>query len=122
VSNYSTHPTLVEYAVHSLFKGQSPKRAAATTAKKHHGSTNIFVGSGDAIEIDPVELEEAIWNRLIDYTLVGMSHIKEGKEHYALDGCALNFNQKPKKFRDELKERVVEKLGSNPFKDDHGSL
>lgn len=116
MGNYSTHPTLVEYAVHSLFKGQSPKKAAATTAKIHHGSTNLLIGSGDIIEIDPAELEEAIWERLVNYTLVNMSKIKEGKEHYALDGAVLNFNQKSK-FRTELKNRVIAKLESNPFRE-----
>lgn len=114
MGNYSKHPTFVEYAVHSLFKGQSPKRAALTTAQKHNNTTNLLIGSEDSIEINPKELEEAIWDRLVNYTLVAIAHIKPGKEHYALEGTLLNFNQKAK-LRDELKTRIISSTGTNPF-------
>ena len=117
MSNYSTHPTLVEYAIRSLFKGQSPRKAASTTAQKHHGSTNLFMGGTDLIEINVFELEEAIWKRLVDTTLVAISHIKPGKEHFALDGILQRYNQKPS-LRKKLKIKVIDTIGSNPFTSD----
>jgi hypothetical protein len=117
MSDYSTHPTFVEYTVHSLHKGQSPRRAAASTAKKHNNTTNLLVGHGDRIEIDPRVLEESVWDRLVNYALVAMSKIKTGKEHYALDGTLLNFSQKSS-HRQELKDRIIRSIGSDPFPND----
>jgi hypothetical protein len=112
----STNPTVVEYAVQTMFKGKSPSVAAKDTAKKHHGTENRFFGPGKS-EIDPKKLEDALWERLVDYTIAAIPRIKEGKEHFALDGTIDHFKQ-ARGVRKELKKRVVKKLGRDPFTND----
>lgn len=109
----STHPTVVEYAVQNLFKGQSPKKAAENTAKKLSGHENMFLGSG-ITTIDPRTLEDALWDRLVDFTLKGIASFKADKAHWALDSCLTHFHQKPSQ-RTQLKIRVIAKLGRDPF-------
>lgn len=112
----STHATVVEYAVHQMFKGQSPKTAAKTTAKKLGGAENIFIGPG-IVEIDPIALEAALWDRLVVFVTEGILKVKPGFEHYALDGAIAHFQQKPS-IRAKLKKLVVTKLGGDPFPHD----
>jgi hypothetical protein len=108
---------VVEYAIQTMIKrGKSPSAAAKDTVKKHHGTSNMFFGPGTT-SIDAALLENAIWNRLVDVTISGMGRIKEGMEHFALDGTIQHFNQKPA-IRAELKRRVVAKLGRDPFTND----
>lgn len=112
----STHPTVVEYAIQTMFKGKSPSAAAKDTVKKHHGTENMFFGPGKS-EIDARKLEDAIWDRLVDYTIAAIHRVKEGKEHFALDGTIDHFKQ-AKGVRKELKKRVIKKLGKDPFTND----
>ena len=112
----STHPNVVEYAVQSLFKGKSPKSAAQHTAKKHSGSENFFFGPG-VTTIDATLLEDAVWERLVDFAIKGVKSFKAGKEHYALDGTLQHFKQKPA-LRTQLKQRVIQRLGHDPFSQD----
>ena len=113
----SSHPTVVEYAVQTMIKrGKSPSAAAKDTVKKHHGTENMFFGPGPT-EIDATALENALWDRMVEATIRSMGQIKEGKEHYALDGTLQHFNQK-QNVRAELKKRVIEKLGRDPFTND----
>ena len=112
----STHPTIVEYAVQSLFKGKTPGGAARHAAKKHSGTENIFFGPG-VTTIDAKQLEDALWARMADYAAKGATRFKTGKEHFALDGTLQHYQQKPA-LRAELKRRVIERLGHNPFSQD----
>lgn len=112
----STHPTVVEYAVQNLFKNKSPKAAAAATAKKLSGGPNMFldVHAPDVVKIDVSQLESAVWERMVDYTLKGVASFKADKAHWALDGALQHFHQRPN-LRAELKRRVIERLGRDPF-------
>lgn len=112
----STHPTVIEYAVQTLFKGKSPEVAAKDTAKKLSGSENMFFGPGVSL-IDPKKLAEALWGRLVSFTIQGMKKIKPGMEHFALDGTVQHFRQAPR-IRTELKNRVTKALGGEPFPND----
>jgi hypothetical protein len=113
VYDRSDHPTVVEYAVRTMMKGKSPASAAKDTVKKLSGSENIFFGPG-VTTIDPKKLEDALWARLVACAIHSMKHIREGKEHFALDGTLSHFDQKPS-MRKELKRRTIEALGYNPF-------
>ena len=99
-----------------MFKGQSLSRAAKTTAQKLSGGTNMFLGSGVTL-IDPKKLEEALWSRLVDIVVKGIPKFKVGKEHVALDATLQRFSQKPA-LRAELKRRVIQVMGNNPFTSD----
>lgn len=112
----SNNPTVVEYGVREMMKGKNPTAAAKTTATKLSGSENLLLGSG-VVYVDPKKLEEALWLRLVIFTIDGMERIKKGMEHFALDGTIQNFQQKPK-IRAMLKSRVIKYLGENPFIND----
>ena len=107
---------VVEYAVRSMFKGKSVKSAAVFTAKKLSGVENFFLGPGITI-VDPVKLEAAIWQRMVEYVLKALPKIRPGKEHYALEGT-VQFYKQPPRARIKLKQLVVEKLGCDPFSGD----
>ena len=115
----SATPNVVEYAVQSMFKGQTIAKAAKSTAKKLSGFENMFLGPGVTI-VTPRLLEEALWERLVDQVIAGIPRIKAGKEHYALGGVITQFSQ-PASIRAELKRRVVQKLGYDPFQSDDGT-
>ena len=112
----STHPTVVEYAVQELFKGKSPRKAAEVTAKKLSGAPNMFLGvhPPDVVKIDSRALEEATWNRIVDVAIKGVASFKPDKAHWALDGAISHFHQRPTQ-RAELKRRVIDRLGRDPF-------
>ncbi len=112
----STHPNAVEYAVQDLFKGKTPKKAAERTAKKLSGQPNMFLGvhPPNVVKIDARQLEDAVWDRIVDFTLKGVTRFKPDKAHYALDGAIQHFRQLPG-LRAELKRRVITRLGRDPF-------
>lgn len=112
----STHPNVIEYAVQYLFKNKTPKAAAATTAKKLSGGPNMFldVHPPDIVKINVPQLEDAVWDRIVDFAIKGVARIKVDKAHYALDGAIQHFRQKPT-LRAELKRRVIARLGRDPF-------
>jgi hypothetical protein len=116
MADKSTHPTVIEYGVREMMKKKSPRAAAGATAKKLHGYQNMLLG-GDVTEINPAVLEEALWDRLVDFAIAGVAKVKPGYEHYALDGTVQHFNQ-TKKVRVELKRRALARLGCNPFSND----
>jgi len=112
----STNPTVVEYAAQTMMKGKSPAAAAKDTAKKFDGFENMFFGPGIA-RVDAKVLEEALWERLVDFVIKNMAKMKEGMGHFALDGTMDHFKQKPP-VRREVKKRITAKLGGNPFPND----
>jgi hypothetical protein len=114
----SENQTVVEYAAQEMFKGKSPAIAAKITAEKLSGHENMFVRPGSPVAIDARRLEDALWSRLADFTIDAMGKLRVGKEHYALDGTAQHFRQRGKGFRAELKKRVIQKMGANPFQND----
>lgn len=115
----SNHPTVIEYAIQHLFKRKTPAAAAKETVAKLSGSENLFLGPG-IVTIDPKKLEEAIWGRMVQFTIQGLKHFKKGKEHWAIS-ATLNHYKQPPKFRAELKKRIVQELGQDPFPYDDGS-
>ena len=112
----STHPTVVEYAVQDLFKGKTPKKAAEITAKKLSGAPNMFLGvhPPDVVKIDARQLENAVWNRIVDVAIKGVASFKPDKAHWALDSAINHFRQRPT-LRVELKRRVIARLDRDPF-------
>jgi hypothetical protein len=112
----STHSTVVEYAIQELLKNKTPKKAAEITAKKLSGSPNMFLGvhPPDIVKIDAHQLEDAVWDRMVDRVIKGVASFKPDKAHWALDGNLTHFRQKPNQ-RAELKRRVIERLGRDPF-------
>lgn len=112
----STYSTVVEYAVQYLFKNKTPKAAATATAKKLSGGSNMLLGvhPPDVVKIDARKLEEAVWDRIVDFALKGVASFKPDKAHWALDGAVQHFRQKPAR-RPELKRRVIARLGRDPF-------
>jgi len=110
----------VEYAVRNMFKGHSIAASAKKTAEKFNGAENIFLAPpGTIVNIDKVELEEALWDRMVNRVISGIGRMKPGFEHYALDGTIDFYHQtRFKKERVELKERVIEHLGRDPFSND----
>lgn len=114
---HSKDPTVVEYAAITMLKGKSPSASAKATAKKFNGTQNYFIGSAHTVDIDADELEEALWERLVGNVTASIPRIKPGKEHYALDGVLQQFKQKPT-LRAELKRRVIEAVGGDPFPHD----
>ena len=101
---HSTHRTVVEYAVQEMFKGKSPKVAAENTARKLNGGTNMFIDVTNETDIDPTELEEALWQNMADYAVRGS---RPGDEVGAARGALMHFNQwqwgKPLKLKMEQK-------------------
>jgi hypothetical protein len=113
----STHPTVVEYAVQTMIqKHYGPAAAAKDTAKRLSGHENMFLGSG-ITTVDPVLIEAALWDRVVDYTIRQIPKLREGKEHYALDFAVQQYSQKPS-VRAKIKAAVIAKLGRNPFVSD----
>lgn len=112
----STHSNVVEYAVQYLFKGKTPKTAAAATAKKLSGGSNMFldVHPPDIVKIDARQLEDALWDRMVDFAIKAVARIKPDKAHFALGGTIQHFRQKPA-LGAELKRRVIAKIGRDPF-------
>ena len=106
VADRSDNPTVVEYAVQSMFKGKSLKAAAKSTAQKFDGYENMFFGPGIS-RIDASKLEDALWGRLVDATLLSQSHFKPGMEHFALEATLQHFRQKPTMLK-ELEKRVTQ--------------
>jgi hypothetical protein len=76
----------------------------------------MFLGPGVTI-IDAKKLEDALWDHLVSIVVKNIARIKVEFNHFALDGAIQHFNQKPK-IRPELKKRVIERLGENPFLND----
>ncbi len=116
MTDRSTHATVVEYAVREMMKGKSPRVAAQATAKKHSGYENMFFGPG-VTTIDASILEEQLWERLTNLTIKSMKNMREGFEHFALDGTLQHFAQK-QSIRLPLKKRVIDRLGYDPFIND----
>jgi hypothetical protein len=112
----STHANVIEYAVQDLFKGKSIKKAAENTAKKLSGGPNMFLGvhPPDVVKIDPTQLEEALWGRLVDDVIKSLAIFRPDKAHWTLDSVIQKFKQRPT-VRKELKRRVIERLGRDPF-------
>jgi hypothetical protein len=99
----------VEYAVREMMKNKSVSAAAKRTAEKFSGHENMFLAPhGEVVQIDVAELEEALWDRMTDFCIRGLSAMKPGFKHYALDATINYYNQaRFKKERTELKERVI---------------
>lgn len=112
----TAHGVVVEYGAREMMKGKSPKAAATVTAKKLGGTENLFLGPGVS-HVDAKKLEHLLWRRLAEFAIQGISSMKTGKEHYALDSTIGHFKQKPA-VRGELKKRVIEILDKNPFTND----
>jgi hypothetical protein len=112
----STHGTVVDYAVQNLFKHMAPKRAAEATAKKLSGAPNMFLGVHPpaVVKIDAVQLENALWDRLVDSVIKAIAVFKPDKAHWTLDSVIQKFKQRPT-LRAELKRRVIARLGRDPF-------
>lgn len=115
----SDNGTVVTFAMHTLSKGKSPKAAAESTDQSFHESENMFVGPG-VIHIDAKKLEEAIWGRLVDATISSMKSYRADKKYMALEGTLIQYKQrkpgKPApKIEAELRQRIVSKLGHDPF-------
>lgn len=118
MTNASKEFATVEYAVRDMFKGHSLASAAKRTAKKFDGYENMFLGPG-VIHVDESELEEALWDRMIYRTIEGVRRMRDGFEHFALDGTVAFYKQtRFKKMRAELKERVIARFGHDPFTND----
>lgn len=102
---HSRHPTVVQYAVHELFKRKSPKTAAENTARKLNGGTNMFIDVSSDTDIDPKELEEALWINMAEYAAQG--RCKPGEERGCAQGALMHFGQwqwgKPPKTKMEDK-------------------
>jgi hypothetical protein len=111
--DFSTHDTVVEYAVREMFKGKSPEAAAKRTAQKLSGAQNLFLGS-DVVSIDPKKLEAALWNRMVENVISNIKRFKPGTENIALAATIQFFKQK-KVVEEKLKTMVVKELGHDPF-------
>ena len=99
--DFSSHPTIVEYAVRECFKHKSPKAAAASTKRKLAGSPNLFVGSGtEIVEIDEQQLENQIWLRMAARTIQAFESSnpefksRSGSEEWIAGGILHEFSQK----------------------------
>jgi hypothetical protein len=53
----------------------------------------------------------------VDEVIRSIPSLREGKEHFALDGAASRYKMKPK-GREVLKRLVIKKLGRDPFAGD----
>lgn len=111
-ARHSSHPTVVEYAVQEMFKGKSPKVAAANAAARLNGGINMFIDTKNDVEIDPAELEEALWMNMAKYAT--KYPIKPGEERNVARGTLAHFQQwkwgKPPKTKmeDMLMERMLD--------------
>lgn len=109
----SKDPTVVEYAVRSLFKGKSVKSAANYTVKKLSGQDNLFLG--DEVYIDPKRLVDALWERLVEFSLHDRD-LSKPIHTFTIDATLDYFNQKiTTRTRAELKKRITKRVGRNPF-------
>lgn len=109
--DHSAHPTVVEYAVQSIFKGKSPTAAARHTASRLAGGTNLFIGGGhEKVSIDPKKLEAAIWDRVVEHAVASAKRVKPGMEHMGVGGSADHFRL-GKADQAKLKSAVETKLG-----------
>ncbi|MCA9544106.1 MAG: hypothetical protein KC613_06935 [Myxococcales bacterium] len=61
----SEDPVVLEYATRFLFKGKSPKVAAALTESKLSGQDNLFLGK---VFINAASLEMALWRKLVEFS------------------------------------------------------
>lgn len=121
MTDRSSNPTVVEYAVQNMMKGQSPSVAAKNTVKSLSGHENMFLGPGVTV-IDAKKLETELWLRMVEFALKIMSRYPNQTAEDAMQGTLLHFQQatlmksaKPGVVRD-LKENMVAALGRNPFK------
>ena len=109
--DYSTHPTIVEYAVRECNKHKSPKAAAAATQRKLAGSRNLLVGGGiEIVEIDEQQLENQIRFRMAERVIKcipKMNMDASNAEDYLIGSILQEFGQKntPKNAA-QLKEAV----------------
>jgi len=110
-ARHSLNQTVVQYAVQQMFKGKSPAIAARNTAQRLNGGTNMFIDSAHEVDIDPVELEEALWENMADYAT--KSPIKPGDERNVARGTLMYFNQwswgKPPKTK--LEDKLILYMG-----------
>lgn len=113
----STHATVVEYAVRELFKRKNPAAAAKITVAKLSGTENMFLGAGVTL-VDPKKLEDALYDRMVESVIKGLSKVKEGMGHFALDGIVLDQFKQSKAVREKVKKLVQKELGKDPFPDD----
>lgn len=122
MARHSRNSTVVEYAVQEAMKQKrGPAAAAKATVKKLHGYSNMFIDTQSSTDIDASELEEAIWDRMVDTVLDRIPKMREGKEHFALDGTIDSFSRPTKQrsaLRAELKSRIIARLGYDPFTGD----
>jgi hypothetical protein len=100
--DFSDTFTVVEYAVRNMFKKKSPAVAAKMTVKSLAGSSNMFIGGGQYIvQIDPKKLENALYNRMVEYAL------KYKDVEIGIVGTLHHFEQFGKKrVEKELRARV----------------
>ena len=106
----SEHPTVIQYTLSCLMKGQSFSSALKRSMRTFDGSTNIFVGSGHLISIDPKKLADALWETFVKQVLKNIESFKKNKERIALLAVADLFNLKGKEI-DLLEKKVVQQLG-----------
>lgn len=108
--------TLIQYCVQDMFKGRQIPTIAKNVAKKFNGVENMFLGPG-VIQIDPKELEAALWKYVAqDIASAGQSY-KAGKEHFAIDGVMHKFRVATK-YRAKLKALAIAEIGRDIFTSD----
>lgn len=86
----STDDVVVEYAVQELMKRKTTTvaKAAAATAEKLSGGTNLFIGGGvDIVKIDVAKLEAALWDRIVAKVRGYLSRMTPGSEDFAIGGA-----------------------------------
>lgn len=112
--DFSSHPTIVEYAIRECFKHKSPKAAAAATKRKLAGSPNLLVGGGtEVVEIDEQQLENQIWLRMAARTIQAFENLRPDFKarpdslRWVVEGILQEFAQKvvPKNVQ-QLEEAV----------------
>lgn len=108
--------TLMQYCVQDMFKKRQIPAIAKSVAKKFSGSENIFLGNG-VLEINPKELEAALWQYVGKSVAAFAGKVKPGKEHFAIDGTMQQFNIDPK-YRAKVKAAAVTELGRDIFTND----
>jgi hypothetical protein len=121
--DHSSDPTVLEYAMQTIQKGKSPSAAAKSTAKKLSGTSNLFIGGSGQVSIDPKKLEAAIWERMVAQVIKWGVTGKDPSS--SLISAANYYKQMPDwtpgwkpletKYVLELRKKVVEKLGHDPF-------
>jgi hypothetical protein len=107
----STDETVVEYAIHEVFKNKTPKQAAAATAKKLSGGWNMMLGPGITI-VDPKKLESAIWDRFLEKTKVGTTRGWDDATaaDSALQVFYTKYDDKTAAFRAKLIPELVKRM------------